>query len=399
MQSSTERKPNTSTYLDRVRARLRELEDRALLRVPRRQVPAGALDFASNDYLGLGRDPRVLAAQQSVRVAGSGGSRLLSGARPEHAELEDALAAWTGRERALVFSSGYLAALGAIVTLAPFTQVAYSDALVHACAIDALRLTKLPRYIVPHRTLPPHDDSDDAALMVTESLFGMDGSLAPLEALVAHLRSGDVLVVDEAHALGVHGEHGAGLAASFSDERIIVVGTLSKAIGTAGGFVAGPSEAIRLLASTARTFVFDTAPAPAVVAAARVSLAIMRSSEGDTLRSRLMHNSRRLRRGLGRHAVAMDDGGPDTTGPDGRLPPSPASADAVPIVALIVGSECTALHYARELEAAGIFAPAIRPPTVPPGTARLRFVVRADHTDAQIDRLIEAVAALRSAAT
>lgn len=399
------------TYLDRVRAHLHELGAQALLRVPRRNVPGGALDFASNDYLGLGRDPRLIAAQRSASVAGSGGSRLLSGAHLEHAELEDALAAWTGRERALLFSSGYLAALGAIVTLAPFTQVAYSDALVHACAIDALRLTKLPRYVVPHGTLPARHERADAALIITESLFGMDGSLAPLDALVAALRCADVLVVDEAHALGVRGRHGAGLAASFADERVIIIGTLSKALGTAGGFVAGPRDAIALLASTARTFVFDTAAPPAVVAAACASLAIVRGREGDDLRNRLATNAERLRHGLcklgfpsgelgfgigevGLAADARDDGSfaanDDSGGRD-------ADDKTGAIVPLIVGSAGAALAFAGELEARGIFAPAIRPPTVPQGTARLRFVVRADHTDEQIDVLLEALAAVATA--
>ncbi|MBC5799502.1 MAG: aminotransferase class I/II-fold pyridoxal phosphate-dependent enzyme [Candidatus Eremiobacteraeota bacterium] len=333
------------------------------------------IDFASNDYLGLSRHPHVLAAQRSASLAGSGGSRLLSGAHREHTQLENELAAWTGRERALLFSSGYLAALGAIATLAPFVDVAYSDALVHACAIDALRLTKLPRNIVPHATLPGRRDGDHAALFVTESVFGMDGSLAPLDALVAALHAGDVLIVDEAHALGVRGAHGGGLATAFADERIIVIGTLSKALGAAGGFVAGPADAIALLASAARTFVFDTAPAPAVVCAARAALAIVQSAEGDALRVRLEHNAKRLRTGLRGHGVAVADGNG-------------------PIVAIIIGSERGALAGARALESRGIFAPAIRPPTVPPGTSRLRLVVRANHTEQEIDALIDALAAL-----
>jgi len=367
-------------YLAGVRRELVALHGRAQLREVRAQKPDGTLDFASNDYLGLARDPRVLEAQRASPRAGSGGSRLLSGAHREHAQLEDELAAWTGRERALLFSSGYLAALGAIVTLAPFVDIAYSDALVHACAIDALRLTKLRRRIVPHNELPRRDDRDGAALLVTESLFGMDGSVAPLDALVSRLHPGDVLVVDDAHALGVRGAHGAGLAAAFADERVVVIGTLSKALGAAGGFVAGPADAIALLASVARTFVFDTAPAPAVVAAARASLGIVRSAEGDALRSRLNGNAGRLRSGLRRHDCAVADGDGDGDGA---------------IVAVMIGSEREALSCAHGLEARGIFAPAIRPPTVPPGTSRLRLVVRADHREDEIDALVEAIAALR----
>ncbi len=369
------------TYLDRARAQLREFEEQALLRVPRRQVPASALDFASNDYLGLARDSRVIAAQRNAPLAGSGGSRLLSGAHPEHAALEEQLAAWTRRERALLFSSGYLAVLGAIVTLAAFVRAAYSDALVHASAIDALRLTKLPRRILAHNALPHRRQGDDAALIATETLFGMDGSRAPLDALIAGLNASDVLIVDEAHAFGVHGDHGAGLAARLSDERIIVIGTLSKALGTAGGFVAGPADAIALLATTARTFVFDTAPAPAVVAAARAAVTIAQSSEGDALRRRLTSNATHLRIGLRERGFAEVAGSDDTA-----------------IVAVIIGSAAEALACARELETGGIFAPAIRPPTVPAGTSRLRFVVRADHTKKEIDTLLEVFGAARMAA-
>ncbi len=369
------------TYLDRARAQLRALEERALLRVPRRSLPDGAIDFASNDYLGLRRDPRVLAAGRRATLAGSGGSRLLSGAHADYAQLEEELAAWTGRERALLFSSGYLAVIGAIVTLASLVKVAYSDALVHASAIDALRLTKVARRIVPHGTPPQRNERDDAALIVTETVFGMDASQAPLDALVAGLHDGDVLVLDDAHAVGVTGAHGAGLAARFADERIIVVGTLSKALATAGGFVAGPSDAIALLASTARTFVFDTAPAPAVIAAAGAALAIARSAEGDALRNSAARLALRLRSGL-RERGFVPTGGRD---------------DAA-IVALVIGCEREALACAHALERRGIFAPAIRPPTVPAGTSRLRFVVRADHTDADIDALLDALGAWRTVA-
>ncbi len=365
-------------HLQRVRHELASLEERALLRVPRRSVPAGATDFCSNDYLGLSRDSRVLAALRQSDVVGSGGSRLLGGAHREHAALEDDLAAWTGRERALLFSSGYLAALGVITTVARFVDVAYSDALVHACLIDALRLAKVPRHIFTHATLPLREVDDGAALIVTESTFGMDGSIAPLTPLLGALREADVLVVDEAHALGVAGSRGAGSAAAYADERVLVIGTLSKALGAAGGFVAGPADTIALLATAARTFVFDTAPPPAIAAAARAALAIVGSDEGDHLRERLTRNARRVRAGL-------RDCGFDVAG----------GSDA--IVPLIIGGERDALALAHELERRGVFAPAIRPPTVPPGTARLRITVRADHTDADIDALVRVMAHVRLA--
>ena len=366
------------TYLDRIRHELAELEDRALLRVPRRSVPAGAIDFSSNDYLGLSRDPRVIAALGESEVVGSGGSRLLGGAHREHAALEEEIAAWTGRERALLFSSGYLAALGAITTLARFADIVYSDALVHACLIDGLRLAKIPRYIIPHASVPQHRVGDGAALVVTESVFGMDGSIAPLRELLDALGVADILLIDEAHALGVSGLHGAGRAAALKDERVVVIGTLSKALGAAGGFVAGPADAIALLATAARTFVFDTAPPTAIAAAARAALGIVRSSEGDTLRARLAANARRMREGLRERGFDIPEG-------DGAVVP------------LVIGTERSALALAHDLELRGIFAPAIRPPTVPAGTARIRITVRADHSETDIDALLETMANVRLA--
>lgn len=366
------------SYLDRARTELAALAQAQRRRVARAALPCGAADFSSNDYLGLSRDMRVLAALHSVDVVGSGGSRLLSGAHEQHVALEAALAEWTGRERARLFSSGYLAAIGAITTLAPCVRVAYSDALVHACIIDGLRLTKLERHIVPHLTFPERVDDDRAALIVTESAFGMDGSVAPLPSFVAGLRADDVLLVDEAHALGISGREGRGRAAALRDDRIVVIGTLSKALGAAGGFVAGPSEVVELLTSTARTFMFDTAPPPAIVAAARQALTIVRSAEGHTLRSRVRAHSSRVRNEL--RAL-----GYDVRGEDG------------PIVPVVLGSESAALEFARGLAERGVYAPAVRPPTVPPGSSRLRITIRADHTDSEIDGLLQAMRDLRGA--
>lgn len=368
------------SYLDAVRAELASLRERDLLRVPRRALPAGAIDFSSNDYLGLRRDPRVVAALRSATVAGSGGSRLLGGASPAFGDLEAELAAWTGREAALLFSSGYLAMLGTVATLARFFTLAHSDALVHACAIDALRLAKCERRIYPHATLPLRHADDPPALVVTESRFGMDGTRADLAAHVAALGAADAIVVDEAHALGLEGPRGSGFAAAIDDERTIVVGTLSKALGVAGGFAAGPAEAIALLATAARGFVFDTAPPPALAATARAALAIVRSSEGDALRVRLAETSRRIRAELDLRGIATLPG-------DG------------PVVALPIGEAGTALRIASALEARGIFAPAIRPPTVPAGTARIRITLRADHRDADLERLVDACGAAFATAT
>jgi 7-keto-8-aminopelargonate synthetase-like enzyme len=255
---------------------------------------------------------------------------------------------------------------------------AYSDALVHACIIDGLRLTKLERHIVPHATLPDRPAAPRGALIVTESAFGMDGSRAPLAAHVADLRPDDVLLIDEAHALGVAGLHGAGYAAGCGDERIVVIGTLSKALGAAGGFVAGPAEVIELLTSTARSFIFDTAMPPAIAAAAARALGIVRDDEGDALRARLDARAERVR-------GELRELGYDVQG------------DAGPIVPLVLGSESAALRLARALEARGVYAPAVRPPTVPPGACRLRLSVRANHTEAEIGILMQALRELRPA--
>ncbi|GAC1395299.1 MAG: hypothetical protein NVSMB59_12550 [Vulcanimicrobiaceae bacterium] len=224
-------------------------------------MPAGAIDFSSNDYLGMASHAGTVARLRAATQVGSGGSRLLSGAHPEHVALEADLAAWTGREAALLFSSGYLAALGAIVALAPFVDYIASDERNHACAIDAVRLTKLPRTIHAHDA-PLAPDPRVPTMFVTESLFGMTGTRIDVAARVAMLAPDDVLVVDEAHALGVVGPAGAGACAPYADPRIVVIGTLSKALGGLGGFVAGPRDAIAYLATAARTFVFDTAMPP-----------------------------------------------------------------------------------------------------------------------------------------
>lgn len=366
------------SYLDRVRTELAVLSAKQRRRAARSSVPAGAIDFSSNDYLGLARDERVIAALHEATRTGSGGSRLLGGVAGEYAQLETALAQWTGRERALLFSSGYLAAIGAITALAPCVSVAYSDALVHACIIDGLRLTKLERHIVPHATLPDRPTGASGALIVTESAFGMDGSRAPLTAYVTDLRAADVLLIDEAHALGVAGSHGAGHAAPFGDERIVVIGTLSKALGAAGGFVAGPAEVIELLTSTARSFIFDTAMPPAIAVAAARALRIVQDVEGDALRARLDLLAARVR-------SELRELGYDVRG------------DAGPIVPVVLGSERVALRLARGLEERGVYAPAVRPPTVPPGACRLRLSVRANHTDAEIGLLVQALRELRAA--
>ncbi len=367
------------SYLDRVRFTLDNLTERALLREVRARTPVGAIDFSSNDYLGMSREPSVVSALHDASCVGSSGSRLLSGARPEHVALEADLAAWTGRDAALLFSSGYLAMLGAVVTLAPFVETIASDERNHACAIDAVRLTKLVRTVHPHDepAIALSDARRVPTMHVTESLFGMTGTRVDIGARVRALGPGDVLVVDEAHALGVAGPAGAGLCAAHRDPRIIVVGTLSKALGAIGGFVAGPHDAIAYLATAARTFVFDTALPPAIASALRVSLALVRGEEGERRRAHLHDLARALAQDLTAIGIAV------------------APTDG-PIVPIRIGEAATALAVGRHLEACGIYAPAIRPPTVPRGESQLRITLRSEHTPEDLRALTRA---LRSALT
>lgn len=347
------------TYLARARERLTALAASDLRRTIR--TAPDLLDFSSNDYLGLSRHPAVLAAAQPQHHVGSGGSRLLAGAHDEHTALEIALAAWLGRERALLFSSGYLAALGAIGGAALLTTTAYSDRDNHACIIDALRLSRLERHI--YDDLPPQHKS--AATIVSETIFSMSGRRANVAAVLERAGPDDIVILDEAHAIGVSGPAGAGLAPNHDDPRIVILGTLSKALGSAGGFVAGPAPFIELLISTARSFIFDTSLPPSLARAALAALARVR--DGDDLRERLHANVATLTR---------------------RVPSLTANG---PIVALHVGAAGAAVALSERLRERGIVAPAIRPPTVPHGSAQLRIIIRADHTDAEIERLAAAL--------
>ncbi len=356
------------SYLERARRALDELAAGGLRRTIR-EGRGGLVDFSSNDYLGLARHEAVLAALRGADRAGSSGARLLAGAYPEHSALEEALAALVRREAALLFSSGYLAALGAIGALARCVDHAYSDRLNHASLIDGLRATKLPRTIYPHRELPPKRPA--GGLVVSETIFGMDGDAADVRALVGALLPQDVLLLDEAHALGVAGPRGGGLAAELDDPRIVVLGTLSKALGALGGFIAGPRTVIELLKNTARTFIFDTSLPPALAAAAHAAVRIAGSAEGDERRGIVRGHVARLRRLLGE--LGYGGGG------------------AGAVIPVVLGEADEALAASRALEERGFRVPAIRPPTVPPGSSRLRITVRADHTAAQIEALGEAL--------
>ena len=359
------------TYLHEVAAALEEIRAQHRYRALAQDEPKFAADFSSNDYLALASDSRMVEALRRVKRVGAGGARLLGGRHREHWLLEQDLARWLDRERALLFSSGYLAALGAVQVLGRFVDCVYSDALNHASLIDGIRATQLPRVVYPHAQVPPRSQRRACALIVTESLFGMDGDVVDVPAILADLGPSDILLVDEAHAIGVLGAQGTGACAGLNDERVVVLGTLSKALGAAGGFVAGPRLLVDLLVNAARTFIFDSAMPPAVAFAARVGIMLARTS--DDRRARLFSKAARLRTGLRERGY-------------------PVEARETPIVPVMAGSEERALELMQRCLERGIYAPAVRPPTVPPGTSRLRISIRADHTDEQIDMLLEQLA-------
>lgn len=333
---------------------------------------SAVISFASNDYLGLASHPQVkLAAMSAVERFGTGAlaSRLIVGTRSLHVELESELAAWNLSERALVFSSGYSANLGALTTLGGQDVTLFSDELNHASIIDGCRLAKARTVIYRHLDLEQLQgllgQTPGRKIVVTESVFSMDGDAAPLSALAELcVEHGALLVIDSAHAvLGPKLRPIPGL-------EVLHVGTLSKTLGALGGFVAGSARLIELLINRARTFIFTTGLSPADTAAALAAVRIVQSQEGDQLRARL------------RSLIDM-------------LRPGHPSA----IVPVILGEDAAALAAASELRAAGIHVPAIRPPTVPKGTARLRVALSASHTETMVSTLQGALANLNSVAS
>lgn len=383
-------------------ARLQMLREQHLLRTLRRVEPArGAritrggrelLNFGSNDYLGLAQHPalREAATRALERFgAGSGASRLLAGSLPPHHELEEALAALKATEAALSFSSGYATALGTICALMGRDDVVILDKLVHACLVDAARLSGATLRVCKHNDTADLERllawaaKERAArpkcnvLVVTESVFSMDGDVAPLRELVELKdRYGAWLMVDEAHATGLYGPGGAGLAAEWgvADGVEIHMGTLGKALGSAGGFIAGSRCLVDYLINRARSFVFSTAPPPAVAAAATVAVRIVRGDEGAARRARLRELAAQLRA-----ALAL-----------------PASDPPTAIVPWLVGDEAAAVALAERLEQEGMFVPAVRYPTVARGAARLRISLTAAHGPEDVRALAAALTGHRA---
>jgi 8-amino-7-oxononanoate synthase len=367
-----------------LKAALADLEQRHLRRT-RRVPPRGALNFCSNDYLGLSAHPEVVRAFADAVMkygVGSGASHLVTGHTREHEVLEEALAAFTGREKALVYSTGYMANMGVISALADQKAAIVSDKLNHASLIDGCRLSgaQVSRY--------RHGDADHATellatlapevksrLLVTDGVFSMDGDLAPLPELARACRVANAwLLVDDAHALGVIGATGRGSCEHFglgAEDVPILIGTFGKAFGSFGAFVAGDADLIDFLVQKSRTYIYTTALPPAVAAATFAALEV---AQRDTWRrERVLAHARRVHGVLG-------------------LPGTSVS----PIVPVILGDEARALAASRELEARGFLVTAIRPPTVPAGTARLRVTLSATHEESQVDGLITAIADVRA---
>jgi 8-amino-7-oxononanoate synthase len=362
-------------------AQLAELEAadlRRRLRVPAlsERVP---LNFAANDYLGLSRHPALIEAGRRATVehgTGAGASRLVTGTSAEVVALEAALAAWKEKEAALVFGSGYAAALGTIPALAGRGDTVVLDKLAHASLIDGARLSGATVRVFPHNRLDrleallrKLDAEKGRRLIVTESIFSMDGDSAPLREIVAlKEHHGAWLLVDEAHATGLYGATGAGLVAELglSNRVEIVMATLSKALGGVGGMIAGSRVLIDWLVNRARSFVYSTALPPAAVGAAHAAIEIARGPEGAALRKSLRGNIARYRAGL---PAAWQERAPSS----GAIQP------------LLCGEAAAALQAAQTLREEGFLIPAIRPPTVPRGTARLRVTLSAAHAPKEID--------------
>jgi 8-amino-7-oxononanoate synthase len=373
---------------DDARAELLRLEAAGRLRVPRvvdglhgpRVTVDGAsvLNFASNDYLSLAGDRRLAraaAAALDEAGTGAGASRLIVGNHRRHVALEAALADWLRVSGVRLFTSGYAANVGVITALAGAGDVVISDALNHASIIDGCRLSRAEIVVVPHRDLRAVEaalarSSGKRRFVISETLFSMDGDVADVVALAALAKRHDAaLILDEAHAIGVWGPEGRGIAAEHGVVPDVLVGTCGKALGGAGAFAATSRAVADLLWNRARSLVFSTGIPPAVAASVQAALEVVRSSEGDDRRSAVVRNARELRRRV-----------PGLGG-------DPRSA----IAPLLVGDDREVMRRSARLFEARLFVQGIRPPTVPEGTARLRVSVSSGHSEADLATLADAL--------
>ncbi len=375
---------------DFIEQRLEELRSQNLYRqlkvVDSEQGPTvvlngqNVLNLSSNNYLGLANHPTLKEAAKEALDrygCGSGASRLISGNMTAHEDLEQHLARFKGTEAALVFNSGYQANVGVIATLVEKGDVVLSDELNHASIIDGCRLARASVSVYRHcdmnhlKNLLEEAPPKSHKLIVTESVFSMDGDIAPLREMVELAeRYGAMMMVDEAHATGVRGPNGAGVVAELGigAEIMVQMGTLGKALGAFGAYVAGSAELKELLINRARSFIFTTALPPVVLAMASAAVKLVEKEQAR--QSALQRNTEQLRKGLNKFGYSV--GG------------------STQIIPVIIGNEQSCMQLATQLLESGIYVQGIRPPTVPVGTSRLRITTMATHTAKQMDRALEA---------
>jgi 8-amino-7-oxononanoate synthase len=382
------------SWLHSLRQQLTHRRDSHLLRelhqIDSPQGPTLTIDgtpyiqFCTNNYLGLANDPEVIDAAQEATArfgTGAGASRLVAGSLQLHHELEAALARFKHAEAALLFPTGFMANLAVLTTFAAEPDLIVSDKLNHASLLDGAKFSAATARTFPHRHYPRAETllSESTAttkFLVTDSIFSMDGDVADLPTMCDLAeRTNALLILDEAHATGVLGPRGAGLAELQNVEpRItLTIGTLSKALGSLGGFVTGPRAAIDTLLNSARSFIYTTALPPACAAAALAALKIVEREPAR--RHRVMALAAHVKSSL--TALGFDCG-----------------HSASPIIPILLGNPETALRAATFLKSHGLYIPAIRPPTVPPNAARLRLTLMSTHTDLHIEKLLTTLAAL-----
>jgi 8-amino-7-oxononanoate synthase len=381
-------------FQTQIRDALSQLEAAGLLRRPLRisgpQGPEVEIDgrrvlcFCSNNYLGLANHPALVeaaAASAHYDGVGAAASRLITGTMDSHREAEVAFADFLGAPATALFSTGYSANLGTIQALVGPGDAIFSDALNHASLIDGCRLSRATVHVYSHRDsdhleslLREHRSRSRRALIITDSLFSMDGVTAPLRDIATLARSFDAgLLVDEAHALGVFGPNGRGLSAAMGIEPDVVVGTLGKSFGVAGAFVAASEAVVGLIRNRARSFVYSTAPPPMIARAAVAALQLVR--EADDARTSLLRNAELLRSGLRALGFEIPD-------------------EKSQILPVFIGNNERTMQLSAKLLDRGVFVQGIRPPTVPAGTARLRLTPMATHRPEHIERAIDAFASL-----
>ena len=391
---SNKTQPQADTGMQRIRERLQRLRDQHLYRNRRiLDSPQGVqvrvdgetlLSFCSNDYLGLANDARVIAALcdgAQRHGAGSGASHLVTGHSTSHHALEEELAAFVGAERALLFSTGYMANLGVVSALLGRHATVFEDKLNHASLIDAARLSGAVVQRYPHADLVRLEklltETSGEKIILTDGVFSMDGDVADVAKLSVLAQQHDAwLLVDDAHGIGVLGANGRGTLESRAcraQAPVILLGTLGKAFGTFGAFIAGDADLIDYLIQRARTYIYTTALPPAVAEATRASLRIVQTE--NWRREVLMQRIAQFRAGAAQLGLTLLE-------------------STTPIQALILGEAKAAVAASETLRAQGLLAVAIRPPTVPAGSARLRITFSASHTQEHVERLLAALADL-----